>query len=97
MVATGFHVLRDGVAAVHETARHVLAMSRVALGQHGGGLEALVGDLGGGELPVVHLLGRDDRRVGRRLEVDALLELRVEAVELHAEAAGRVEMGIRCW
>merc|ERR1719181_1301422 len=40
----GVDVLGDDVAAEHEAARHVLAVARVALGHHGGGLEGGVGD-----------------------------------------------------
>jgi hypothetical protein len=43
-------VLGHHVAAVHQAARHVLAVARVALGHHGGRLEGRVGDLGDGEL-----------------------------------------------
>jgi hypothetical protein len=56
----GVDVLGDDVTAVHEAARHVLAVARVALGHHGGWLEGGVGDLSDGELLVVRLLGRDD-------------------------------------
>merc|ERR1712094_27654 len=67
----GVHVLGDDVTTVHHTAGHVLAVTRVALGHHVGGLEARVGDLGNGERLMVGLLGRDDWRVGGDHEVDA--------------------------
>lgn len=53
-------VLGHHVAAVHQAARHVLAVARVALGHHARGLERAVGDLGHGQLLVVRLLGADD-------------------------------------
>jgi len=39
------HVLGDHVTSVHEAGGHLLAVSGVALGHHGGGLECAVGDL----------------------------------------------------
>merc|ERR1711988_32703 len=45
-------ILRDDVATVHEAACHVLAVARVALSIHAGGLEYRVGDLSHGELLV---------------------------------------------
>merc|ERR1719446_413535 len=53
----GVDVLRDDVTTVHHAARHVLAVTRIALGHHVGRLEASVGDLGDGEGLVVGLLG----------------------------------------
>merc|ERR1719461_2204656 len=67
----GVDVLRDDVAAVHEAAGHVLAVARVALGHHRGGLERRGGDLPDGELLVVGLLGGDHGGVGGEHEVDA--------------------------
>ena len=55
----------------HEARSHVLAVKRVALGHHNGGLEHSVRDLGNGELPVVSLLGGDDGSEGGQHEVDA--------------------------
>ena len=92
-------VLGDDVAAVHEAARHVLAVARVALGHHGGRLEDRVGDLGHGELLVVGLLGGDDRGVRGEHEVDARvrdqvgLELGDVDVEGAVEAERRGERG----
>ena len=57
----GVDVLRDDVAAVHDAARHVLGLARVALGHHAGRLEHRVRDLGDRELLVVRLLGRGTR------------------------------------
>jgi hypothetical protein len=53
----GVDVLGDNVSTVHEAASHVLSVTGVALGHHGGGLEGRVGDFGNGELLVVGLLG----------------------------------------
>ena len=91
----GFRVLRDGVAAVHETALHVLAVAQVALGHHGGGLKARVGDLDDGELLVIRLLGRDDQRVGREHEVDARVRRKVGLglSEVDVERAVEAERG----
>ncbi|EPY42742.1 hypothetical protein AGDE_00997 [Angomonas deanei] len=66
----GVDVLGDDITAVHEAARHVLTVARVALGEHASGLEDGVGDLGDGELFVVGLLGGDDGGVGGEHEVD---------------------------
>jgi len=56
----GVDILWDDVTSVHEAACHVLSVSWVALGHHGGWLEGGVGDLSDGELLVIGLLGRDD-------------------------------------
>jgi len=53
-------ILGDDVTSVHHAASHVLTMSGIALGHHGGRLEGRVGDLSNGELFVIGLLGRDD-------------------------------------
>jgi len=59
----GVDILGDDITSVHEAACHVLSVSGVTLGHHGGGLEGGVGDLGYGELLVVGLLGGDDGSV----------------------------------
>jgi len=64
-------ILGDDVTSVHEAASHVLSVSGVALGHHGGGLEGGVGDLSNGELLVVGLLSGDDWGVGAQHEVDS--------------------------
>merc|ERR1712159_402527 len=68
---SGVHVLGDDITTVHEAHSHVLTVARIALGEHGSGLEHRVGDLTHGKLLVVGFLGRDDRRVGRKHEVNA--------------------------
>jgi len=64
-------ILGDDITSVHEAASHVLSVSGVTLGHHGGGLEGGVGDLSNGELLVVGLLGRDDGGIGREHEMDS--------------------------
>jgi len=56
----GVDILGDDVSSEHHAARHVLAVAGIALGEHVGGLEHGVGDLGHGQLFVVRFLGRDD-------------------------------------
>merc|ERR1719296_756431 len=67
----GIHVLGNNVTTVHHTARHVLSVTRIALGHHRSRLERRVGDLGDRKLLVVRLLSGDDRCVRRKHEVDA--------------------------
>jgi len=64
-------VLWHHVTSVKQTARHVLAVTRIALHHLMGRLEARVRDLGDAVLLVVSLLGRHDRSVGGQREVDA--------------------------
>merc|ERR1719197_756907 len=87
---------------VHEAARHVLAVARVALGHHGGGLEGGVGDLGNGELLVVGLLGGDDGRVAGKHEVDTRVGHQVGLELGHIDVQGgdnlsdeAVQVGVR--
>merc|ERR1719231_1399744 len=95
----GVDVLGDDVTTVHEAARHVLAVTGVALDHHHSGLEHGVGDLSHGELLVVRLLRGDDGRVGGEREVDAGvghqvgLELGDVDVEGTVEAEGGGEGG----
>merc|ERR1719376_885391 len=92
---SGVDVLGDNVTTVHEAAGHVLAVARVALGHHGGRLEGRVGDLGDGELLVVGLLGRDDRGVGGKHEVDAGVghEVGLELSDVDVEGTVEAEGG----
>jgi hypothetical protein len=91
----GVDVLGDDVAAVHEAARHVLAVARVALGHHARRLEDGVGDLRDGELLVVGLLGRDDRGVRGEHEVDARVgdEVGLELGDVDVQGAVEAERG----
>eukprot|EP00906_Rhabdomonas_costata_P009525 RCo013467 len=67
----GVDVLRHHVPTVHQAARHVLPVPRVALRHHAGGLKHGVGDLRHAELLVVRLLRADDRGPRAHHEVDA--------------------------
>merc|ERR1711866_5574 len=67
----GVDILGDDITSVHEAAGHVLSVSWVTLGHHGGWLEGAVGDLGDGELLVVGLLSGDDWGIGGEHEVDS--------------------------
>eukprot|EP00630_Chrysocystis_fragilis_P007120 CAMPEP_0197386976 /NCGR_PEP_ID=MMETSP1165-20131217/239_1 /TAXON_ID=284809 /ORGANISM="Chrysocystis fragilis, Strain CCMP3189" /LENGTH=472 /DNA_ID=CAMNT_0042912263 /DNA_START=199 /DNA_END=1617 /DNA_ORIENTATION=- len=91
----GVDVLGDDVAAVHEAAGHVLAVARVALGHHAGGLEDRVGDLGDRELLVVGLFGGDDGGVRGEHEVDARVgdEVGLELGDVDVERAVEAERG----
>jgi len=82
-------VLGDDVPSLHEAGGHVLAVSGVALGHHGGGLEGTVGDLGHGKLLVVGLLCRDDGGLGRQHEVDSGVGYQVglELSDVHVQGA----------
>eukprot|EP00962_Isochrysis_galbana_P018968 scaffold5504_cov101-Isochrysis_galbana.AAC.5 len=88
-------VLGHHVATVHEAARHVLAVARVNLDEHGGRLEDRVGDLGDRELLVVRLLGRDDGRERGDGQVDARVRHQVglELGQVHVERAVEAERG----
>ena len=89
----GVDILGHDVAAVHEAARHVLAVAGVALGHHGRGLVRRVGDLRDGELLVVRLLRGDTGGVGREHEVDARVrhEVGLELGDVHVERAVEAE------
>ena len=67
----GVDILWDDISSVHEAASHVLSVSWIALGHHGGWLEGRVGDLGDGELLVIGFLGRDNWGIGRKHEMDS--------------------------
>merc|ERR1711935_1301771 len=86
-------VLGDDVTAVHQAAGHVLAVARVALGHHGGGLEGRVGHLSNGQLLVVRLLRRDDGSVGRKHEVDARVghQVGLELGDVHVQGTVETE------
>jgi hypothetical protein len=84
-------VLGDDVSSVHEAASHVLAMSRVALGHHVGGLEDGVGEFGNGELFVVGLLCRDNWSVRAEHEVNSRIRHQVGLEFSHIDVEGTVE------
>ena len=91
----GVDVLGDNITAVHEAASHVLTVAGVALGEHGGGLEGGVGDLGDGELFVVGLLGGDDGSVRGQDEVDTRIgdQVGLEFGDVDVEGAVEAEGG----
>ena len=74
-------------------------MTRIALNHHGRGLEHRVCDLSNGQLFVVGLLSRDDRRIGCQHEVDTgvwdqvSLELRDIDVQRTIESEGSCQGG----
>ena len=68
---SGVDILWDDITSVHEAASHVLSVSGVALGHHGGWLEGGVGDLSDGELLVISFLGGDDWGVRGQHEMDS--------------------------
>merc|ERR1719158_161775 len=93
------HVLGHNVTAVHKTARHVLAVTRVALNHLVRRLEDRVGNLSDGQELVVGNLGGDDRRERAEREVDPRvghkvgLELREVDVQGAVETEGRGDRG----
>ena len=84
-------VLGDNVTAVHEAARHVLSVTRIALGHHVGRLKDRVGNLGNRELLVKSLLSRDDGSVRRKHEVDAGVRHQVGLELGHINVQGTIE------
>mmetsp|Transcript_76002 Transcript_76002/g.214208 ORF Transcript_76002/g.214208 Transcript_76002/m.214208 type:complete len:272 (-) Transcript_76002:712-1527(-) len=89
-------ILGHDITAVHHAARHVLAVARIALHEHAGGLEDAHGDLGHRQLLMVGLLSRDDRCVRGQHEVDARIrhEVRLEFGDVDVE--GAIETQRRC-
>jgi hypothetical protein len=67
---SGVDILGDEITSVNDAACHVLSVTGVALGHHGGGLEDGIGDLSDGELLMVRLLGRNDGSVRRKHKMD---------------------------
>jgi len=96
---SGVDILGDDITSVHETASHVLSVSWIALGHHGGWLEGGVGDFSDRELLVVCLLSGDNWGVGGKHKVDTWvwhqvgLELSDIDVEGTIESEGGSERG----
>merc|ERR1719271_19111 len=88
-------VLGDDITTVHHAARHVLAVTRIALGHHVGWLKGGVGDLCNRERLVVGLLGRDDWGVRGNHEVDTWVwhEIGLELGDVDVECAIEPEGG----
>merc|ERR1719262_587848 len=92
---SGVHVLGDDITTVHQADSHVFTVTGVTLGEHGGGLEHRVGDLAHGQLLVVRLLSRDDRRVRRKHEVDTRVghQVGLELGDVHVQGAIETQGG----
>merc|ERR1712054_650631 len=88
---SGVDVLWNDITSVHEAAGHVLSVSWVALGHHGGWLEGGVGDLSDGELLVVSFLGGDDWCIGRKHEVDSWVWHQVGLELSNIDVEGTIE------
>ena len=88
---SGVDILGDDITSVHEAACHVLSVTWVTLGHHGGGLEGAVGDLGNGELLVVGLLSGDDWGVGGEHEMDTWVWDQVGLELSHINVEGTIE------
>jgi hypothetical protein len=87
----GIDILGDNVSTVHETARHVLSVARVALGHHVGWLEDGAGDLGNRESFMECFLGRDDRGVRGKHEVNTRVRHQVRLELGYINVQGSVE------
>merc|ERR1711865_1282725 len=93
------HILGHHVSTVHHAARHVLAVTRIALHEHGGRLEHAHGNLCDGKLFMVGFLCGDDGRIAGKHEVDTWiwdkisLELSDVNVESTIETQGSCERG----
>jgi len=88
---SGVDILWDDITSVHEAASHVLSVSWIALGHHGGWLEGGVGDLSDGELLVVSFLGGDDWCIGRKHEMDSWVWHQVGLELSNIDVKGTVE------
>merc|ERR1719384_210781 len=88
---SGVDILGDDIPSVHEAAGHVFAVTGIALGHHGGGLEGAVGDLSDGELLVVSLLGGDDWGVGGEHEMDTRVGHQVSLELSDIDVEGTIE------
>jgi len=84
-------VLGDDITSVHQTAGHVLTVTRVALDHHAGGLEDRVSDLGHGQLLVVGLLSGDDGSVRGKHEVNTGVRYQVSLELGHIYVQGTIE------
>ena len=84
-------ILWDDITSVHEAASHVLSVSWIALGHHGGWLEGGVGDLSDGELLVVSFLGRDNWGIRRKHEMDSWIWHQVGLELSNIDVKGTVE------
>jgi len=88
---SGVDILGDDITSVHEAASHVLSVSWVALGHHGGWLEGGVGDLSDGELLVVSFLGGDNWGIRRKHEMDSWIWDQVSLELSDIDVKGTIE------
>mmetsp|Transcript_41052 Transcript_41052/g.86115 ORF Transcript_41052/g.86115 Transcript_41052/m.86115 type:complete len:259 (-) Transcript_41052:998-1774(-) len=84
-------ILGHDISSVHEAARHVLSVTGITLCHHTSGLEDRVGDFGDRELFVICLLGRDNRGVGRKHEMDTGVGHQVSLELSHIHIQGTIE------
>ena len=84
-------VFRYDVASVHQAARHVLTVSRIALRHHRGRLERGVGDFSDRELFVVRLFRGNNRRVRGQHEVNSRVRNQVGLELRHVDVQRTVE------
>ena len=87
----GGDILGDDFTSEHQAASHVLAVARITLSHHRGGLKGGVGDLSNGELLVIGLLSGDYGGVGREHEVNAGGGDEVGLELSHIDVEGTVE------
>mmetsp|Transcript_6727 Transcript_6727/g.14371 ORF Transcript_6727/g.14371 Transcript_6727/m.14371 type:complete len:212 (-) Transcript_6727:421-1056(-) len=87
------HVLWHDVTAVHEAARHVLSLARIAFRHHCGWLKRRRCDLVHRHRLVVRLLRRENRRVRRKHEMNARIRHQVglELIDINVERAVETE------
>eukprot|EP01018_Ginkgo_biloba_P001999 Gb_02712 [translate_table: standard] len=71
------HILWHDISTVHEAARHVFPMARIALSHHGGRLKGAVCNFCNRQLLVVSFLCRDHRRVRRKHKMDSRIRNQV--------------------
>jgi hypothetical protein len=84
-------ILRDNISTVHQAARHVLAMTRIALGHHLSGLKAAVGQLGNRQGFVIHFVGTDDWGIRAQQEVNSRVRDQVGLELSDIDVQGTVE------
>jgi len=84
-------ILGDDITTVHQTASHVLTVTRVALDHHARGLKDSVGDLSNRQLLVVSLLSRDDWGIRGEHEVDTRVRYQVSLELGDVNVQGTIE------
>jgi hypothetical protein len=84
-------ILGHNISTVHETAGHVLSMTRITLGHHTSRLKDGVGNFGNRELLVVSLLGRDHGCVRGKHEMDTRVGHQVGLELSYIHVQGTIE------